>query len=188
MKKLKSISILFMLLIASLSFIECDNNEEITDNNNLVLSKKEQIKILKESLIHFKKRAKKVSKEDSYIENLKYLNDRLNTNLNFSEKEIKLIQNIKKDNSILSFENQKKNIEKIKKDGNYEIYLEAEKIIKEVYGNENKNIQARLSWSCAFAIAGNIGATIGLTACITGVGCPLAIAMKVVALGSLATC
>lgn len=188
MKKLKSISILFMLLIASLSFIKCDNNEEVGYNNNLALSKKEQIKILKESLIHFKNTAKKKSKEDSYIENLKYLNNRLNTNLNFSEKEIELIQNIKKDNSILSFENHQKNIEKIKKDGNYEIYLEAEKIIKEVYGNKGKNIQARLSWSCGLAITGNFIATLSLGACVTGVGCPLAIAGKAVALASLAVC
>lgn len=67
-------------------------------------------------------------------------------------------------------------------------YDESVNILSEIFSKNNSinNQSSRMSWGCGLAIASNFGSTLGLTACITGVGCPLAIAMKVLALVALA--
>lgn len=75
----------------------------------------------------------------------------------------------------------------MKANGTYEVYLEVQKILEEVYADENYYGAKGFSWGCGFALAGNFLATISLGSCVTLAACPVAVASKALAMAGIAT-
>lgn len=173
--------ILFLTLIASFS---CNKEKD-----NLVLTQEQQIQELSDLANYFKNQGNKVTlynQVDLYKQNLGLINKKLNLDLKFDENDIKLIEQFSerktsKNIKLSAFYQNQENevIDKLKESPNYELYLEAMKIIEDVEGRQ-------LSWGCGIALASNFVASLSLVGCATGVGCPLAIAGKALALAGVA--
>lgn len=83
------------------------------------------------------------------------------------------------------------NVERIKSKGSEQLFNETNEVLKKLYNNpdvytQSTTARSGISCGCALSLAGNFVATLGLSACATGVGCPLAIAGKVLAMASVA--
>lgn len=137
----------------------------------------------------------KISVEDAYRSNLKIVNQSTGLNLQFDEQELRALEANLTGNSLengfaLSNAAYQNNINNIRQNGSLAVYLEAQEILAEVYGIEVDNpayTTYGIGWGCGIALASNFVATLGLGACVTGVGCPLAIAGKALALAGVAT-
>lgn len=215
----KGISIVTLLTLTVFLFVSCNSSvDKSTDLGNEAfqaqLDREQVIKGFMDAIIHFNENKKeiKASKapssvnqniQEQYVENLNLINSKTGLNLNYKTTEIDAFNNnlIGGLNEVyISDEQTLRDIEKIKADGNYELLLEVQKILNEVYSNASTNTNNAYSntpqfrgkgWSyagCGLAVASNFVATLGLAACATGVGCPLAIAGKVLAYGGLVAC
>ncbi len=194
-------TMLLALSLLNLNYSCSDDGIEFNTAESGAVDSEKIILGLKKSYIYFnnknssyKTKNYSSSIEEEYKENLKYINNQTGLDLKFDEEEFKKVISSLKDNETgefdLSYDSYLKNIEAIKENGDYELFLETKKIVEEVYSQNttdmgNAKISSRISFSCGLAIAGDVAATIGLAACGTGVGCPLAIASKIIAYASV---
>jgi hypothetical protein len=190
------------LAIVGIGIVGCEKETIIRSNqttyNNQELSKNEIIDGFKRSFNQFEKaRLAKTSNKyeddivSGYKKNLEIINSNTSLELNFNVDEINAISSTLNNDFLefgyyLSDDEIEEKILKIKEDGNYELFLEVQDILNEVYFNKDGFQQKAISWGCGLALASNFVATVGLTACVTGVGCPLAVAGKVLAVAGVA--
>ena len=109
-----------------------------------------------------------------YNSNLQIINKELGLNLKYEEDDVLLLLNVKNgvpSKNVLSFSRSYDSIE-------------AMDMLKEIY-EENKAV-SRISFGCGLSLVGNFVSTLGLSACATGVGCPVAIAAKAISLACVA--
>ncbi|MBT0574307.1 hypothetical protein OKE68_11565 [Riemerella anatipestifer] len=131
--------------------------------------------------------------ENKYRENLEIINNETGLDLKYNEEEFKImLSSLKgdflKDGFVISGETYDKNLSEIRKNGSEELFYETNQILRKVYSNNSEFVEygRGITRGCALALAGNFLSTLGLSACATGVGCPVAIAAKVVAMASVA--
>lgn len=202
-----------LLISLTMTVISCNDNErEITtfesEVNNLdeariiqgFINAKEQMKSLtfktSNSSTH-KVVLDEQNIKQKYKENLALINKETGLNLKYDEGEFKaMILSLESDYinngftiSDLTYQN---NLYKIEQNGSIELYQNTNDILNKIYYNSNTNnygdivTNRKITRGCAIALAGNFVATLGLSGCVTGVGCPVAIAGKVLAMASVA--
>lgn len=111
-----------------------------------------------------------------YKNNLDLLNKNLSLNLKFSADDLYLLEN----KNIFTVTYQEEIINRLKLEGKYGVYIEALEILEDLKKNHS------IDWGCGLALASNFVASLSLTACVTGVGCPVAIAGKALAMAGVA--
>lgn len=166
------------------------------DNNRIELEavNQEIIDGLRNSVLYFRDKHendetyKELSLEEKYMTNLEQINLNLGLGLNYDTDEFHAVLSNLNDNFLengflLTEQEYQSQLNIIIENGHYELFLEVQDILNQVYEVDNQ----RMSWGCGFALAGNFVATLGLTACVTGVACPLAIAAKALSLAGVAT-
>lgn len=181
-------------------FTSCQKDSLINTADEINLNEEKIIDGLKRSVSYFKKEQNEnlsakisIDLEEKYKANLEYMNNETGLNISFNSDEFQSIlkslnEDFVENGYLLSYEEYEKNVNIIKESGNYGMFLEAQDILSLVSSNNISNSNSKeFSWGCGLALAGNFGATIGLSACMTGAGCPFAIAMKAIAMASLAS-
>lgn len=190
----KILKITFVLFL-SLTFFAC--NEDDTKNE---INQSEVIA----GLIEAKSKMNQVTDKSNltdieqiknkYRSNLEIINNKTGLNLTYDEQEFNSMLSTLDESSLsngflISNDNFYQNLEEMNQNGSYDIFNESQEILNTVYDiNNGTYLKKRgLSWGCGIALASNFVATLGLSACATGVGCPLAIAGKALALAGVAT-
>lgn len=191
----KILKITFVLFL-SLTFFACSENDTQSEVN--------QSKVIA-GFIEAKSKMNQVSNKSSLVDieqiknkyrsNLEIINNETGLNLKYDEQEFNSMLSSLDESSVnngflISNENFYQNLEKMNQNGSYETFNESQEILNTVYDVNNSMYLTRgFSWGCGIALASNFVATLGLSACATGVGCPLAIAGKALALaGVVASC
>lgn len=205
MKKAFKLTILSLSLLVSVS--SCRENEKdagvVTEEN--IVSNAKAI----DGLIRAKSKMKSLSfhrdsstnksavdieiVREKYRSNLDLINKETGLNLIYNDNEFQAMLASLEGNYInngftISNEKYNENLIKIRKSNSEQMYNETNDILKKVYNINQLNSKTgkSITRGCALALAGNFVATIGLGACATGVGCPIAIAGKVLAMASVA--
>ncbi|QBQ41457.1 hypothetical protein E2P86_09935 [Sphingobacterium psychroaquaticum] len=190
---MKKLLFVFFSLFLLFSCSSEDDNLKVQPEQEL--NETEVIAILSSSMHELKSRKfllyesnDKIDIKEQYKLNLEYLKSRTGVDLEYNDDEFDNMLSIFQGDLTSDFKINEEKVKKYKdelyKSGKKEVYDKSLKILNIVYANDPSNsiISPRISWGCGLAIASNVGATLGLTACVTGVGCPLAVAMKALAL------
>lgn len=192
----KKLFLPFLLILCT----NCSKEDkvEIFDSNDLSgysLSKEIAVTKLQKIKAHFQETNQTPLNEldensirEIYRSNLEYMNKEMGLNLEYNETDVSLLFDLKNN----TYKDVKKSIALSVNDD----YIKSIELINEVYSppfyaSTNKSISkppSNFDWRCGVALAGNFVATLGLIGCVTGVGCPLAIASKAIALAGVASC
>jgi len=206
MKNINLFSIIItVLLFVAVSVVSC-SKETVIDNKKVEFEMSRQDVVIygmKKSVDIFSNQIKTKGGIDNnsilenYRRNLDVINKHTGLALDYDEEEIKLVVKDLNGDFVergfyTTYEQNKIYIDKIKAEGNYKLFVEVCSILNDVNGWSDESIDIdddiqSLSWGCGWALAGNFVATLSLTACATGVGCPLAIAGKVIAMAGVAS-
>lgn len=214
---MKNLLKITLLLIMSLSLLACNKDQvqqEVNESdviNGLIIAKSKIKKMNNLNSINKVGSVNNVNNTSEidlttleqikqvYIENLNIINVETGLNLTYDEREFNAMMSMVDQSSInngflIPNETVNQNLELIDQNGGQTIFNESQGILSTIYGVNTDSFnavakvnRARISWGCGIALASNFVATLGLGACVTGVGCPIAIAGKALALAGVAT-
>lgn len=192
-----------LIALSALLLVSCGKDslkleEGNLDRTKLVQDLKESINYLKTKHSNYSFAKKKSNIKEVYKSNLAYISSKTGIQLEFNEDEFNVLVSILENVEIgqnstvydvsMSYDNYLKSIEEIKLNGSYELFMETQEIINEVYSVDDSSGLRASIWGCGVAIAANYYSTIGLSACLTGIGCPAAVTAKLLSLAGIAFC
>lgn len=185
----------FLLIFTSSCNRDDANNGKINVTKENKLNKVEKLKKVKKKMkkIDFSSNEIKIEDiKDKYKENLNLINKEVGLDLKYDEGEFKtMISSLDSEylskGFIIPKETYNKNLLNIDKNSSKPLFNEANAVLSSIYKDDILISEQKkgISRACALALAGNFLSTLGLSACITGAGCPVAIAAKVLALASV---
>lgn len=186
----------FFVFITALLFTSCGKDNLNTPEVDF--NREEVIEGLRISLNHFREvkmhtsqRNDQLNIEDKYRDNLMFINSKTGLSLDFNKNELDAMVKISPEQFLthgpdLSEETSLENIEKMKANGSYEVFLEVQEILEEVYSNQESPAAKGMTWGCAGALAANFLSTLSLGSCVTVAACPVAVASKALSMVLLA--